>query len=206
MAIPIEGQNQSSLDMSGQETGLLTTPANLGQLWRQWLAIIELFARQGRTHSQVDPKNYLILHRGLIATCRALARDLDNPKREIYERMDRLVSPWLSVGALEKADREILNDLLLVCRVIDRQLGGRRGGTVVRRCVALVLVALIATGSLLLVPKVDGITSPYLDWAKGRLLEARWVITHSDGMAWLFVGGAVVTVLAIYLVSRTARG
>jgi hypothetical protein len=206
MATTIKGTNPVGDDSDGPGPGRRAGPTELGRLWRRWLAVVELMARNGRARSRLDPDDYRALHRELMEACRALARAPDNPKKWLYEHMERLVSPWLSVGALEQADGEIIDDLLFLCRQLDRQLSGRRWGAVIRRGAAWAFLILIAAGSWLVVRRFEGPLSPLLGWVKGKWLEARWLITHSEGGWWLFAGAALVTLVAIYLVSRTGRG
>jgi hypothetical protein len=207
MGAPIERMTPPGADASWPGKGQPAAAAGLVRLWRQWLAIVEMFARFERARRRVDPHEYQSLQRRLVDTCRALARVPGLPNGGVYDRMERLVSPWLTLGALEQADGEILNDLLTLGRQLDRQLGGGRWWPGIRRgAVRALVVALIAAGSLLAVRRTDRFLSPLLNWGKGKWLEVRWAFTRSDSSLWWFLGAALVTLLAIYLVSRTARG
>jgi uncharacterized iron-regulated membrane protein len=119
--------------------------------------------------------------------------------------MERLAAPWVSVEALEKSDREFLTDLVLLCRRLNRRLGVRRRQVRFRRVAALVLIALIAAGVVMVVQRDDGLLSLLQTWARGKALELRWAVTRLDFGLWLGAFAILMTALGIYLVSRTAR-
>jgi serine/threonine protein kinase len=107
---PIEGS------ASGAE------PATLQRTWRQWTAIVELFAlRRSRLH--VDWQAYHNLHQTLIEACRTRARAADESERTFYRHLEDLVLPWITPKALAQVDREILFSLLLCCRRAEQELG-----------------------------------------------------------------------------------
>jgi hypothetical protein len=154
----------------------------------------------------VDPDGYRALCRDLLAACRARADAEMGAGREPYVQMEGLVAPWVSVASLEQADAEILSHLLALGRHLSRQVGGRRWGIRLGRGLAWFLVlALLAAGATFVLQGTCGDLSPLLRWGVGQALEARSLLLHSGYEPWLFVGAAVLTVLAIYVVSRTAR-
>ena len=105
-----------------EQSGSAAEPATLQKSWRQWTAIVELFAlRRSRRH--VDWQAYHDLHEELIEGCRARAAVADEAKRSFYRQMEDLVLPWLTPKALAQADREILFSLLLFCRQAEQELG-----------------------------------------------------------------------------------
>jgi hypothetical protein len=90
--------------------------------WRQWTAIVELFAlRRSRCH--VDWQAYHILHQALIEACRTRAAAADEAERTFYRHLEDLALPWLTPKALAQVDREILFSLLLCCRRAEQELG-----------------------------------------------------------------------------------
>ncbi len=97
-------------------------PATLQRAWRQWTAVVELFAlRRSRRH--VDWQAYHNLHRALIEACRASAAAADEGERTFYRHLEDLALPWLTPKALAQVDREILFSLLLCCRRAEQELG-----------------------------------------------------------------------------------
>jgi hypothetical protein len=97
-------------------------PANLERTWRQWTAIVELFAlRRSRRH--VNWQAYHNLHQVLIEACRSRASAADAAERTFYRHLEDLALPWLTPKALAQVDREILFSLLLCCRRAEQELG-----------------------------------------------------------------------------------
>jgi serine/threonine protein kinase len=97
--------------------------AELKSQWRAWTAIVELFALR-RTRRRVDPNDYELLHNQLIRTCRSRAEASDATSRPLYESLETLARPWLTLGSLVRLDREILFDLLIRCRQAELRLHG----------------------------------------------------------------------------------
>jgi serine/threonine protein kinase len=97
--------------------------AELKSQWRAWTAVIELFALR-RTRRRVDPQDYELLHNQLIRACRSRAEASDEAKRPLYESLETLAQPWLTLGSLVRLDREILFDLLIRCRQAELRLNG----------------------------------------------------------------------------------
>jgi serine/threonine protein kinase len=96
-------------------------PATLERLWRQWTAIVELFAlRRSRRH--VDWQAYQELHQGLIEAARTRAAEADGALRAFFRHLEELALPWLTPKTLAQVDREILFSLLLCCRRAEQEL------------------------------------------------------------------------------------
>jgi hypothetical protein len=94
----------------------------LQRAWRQWTAIVELFAlRRSRRH--VDWQAYHDLHQALIEACRTRAAAADEAGRTFYRHLEDLALPWLTPKALAQVDQEILFSLLLCCRRAEQELG-----------------------------------------------------------------------------------
>jgi hypothetical protein len=177
----------------------------LGYLWHRWLTVVALVAHVGTARGRVDPDEYRALLRELLEACRTGA-EATGAGRELCEQMERLVAPWVSVAALEQAGAEVLNDLLALGRLLGRQVGGRRWRVRLGPGWAWFFVlAMLAAGATFGLQAAAGALSPLIRWGVGKVLEARSLLLHSGYDLWLFAGAAVLTVLAIYLVSRTAR-
>jgi hypothetical protein len=100
-------------------------PDSLAAHWHRWTAVVEFCARRRPARRRLDPREYHALYCELTASCRDLAYSGDEAGRDYYERLEATVRPWLSLRALERADREVLSSLLDRCRQVDRELGGR---------------------------------------------------------------------------------
>jgi hypothetical protein len=88
----------------------------------------------------VSPRAYEALQAALVAACREQAV-ADPARREYYEGLAGLVSPWLTTRVLEQTDRTLLLDLADQCRRVDRELNGADWRGVARACAPGLLAA-----------------------------------------------------------------
>jgi hypothetical protein len=172
------------------------------RLWRDWTAVVEMFARR-EAYGRITPEEYAALHGELRRT---LAGMLDGPERAYYEGLAKMAAPWLSIDVLENADREILLNLLVRCREIQRQLGIHRPIVVLRRWARrtlglLALLALILLGFRM----ADSVLFPVWRWMKEEFIILRWALRRSGDVPWFVLLGAIVILVGMYVLSRTAR-
>lgn len=178
----------------------------LRSCWNRWTAIIELFARRRPGRSRVEPRSYAALHRELLATCRALGATADEATRAHCASMEDLAGPWLTPHVLDRADREILLDLMFRCRAIRRELSGRRLPEESGRWAGLLLlIAGIVAAGALLVWSADGILAPAVDRLDHWAAVARVALRRSSTTDRLGVLALVVVVSSIFVASRTSR-
>src|SRR4051794_14705257 len=100
---------------------------SLQKSWSRWTAIVDLFARRRPARSRVDSAAYLAIHRDLINDLRALTESADAEEQAYLRDLEMLASPWLNLKSLARTDREILENLLMRCRTVEHELGGRNG-------------------------------------------------------------------------------
>jgi hypothetical protein len=178
----------------------------LRKCWRRWAHIVELFARRRPARKRVDPQAYVELHRELTHMCRVLAPSANEAEATLYRYLEGLVQPWLNLAVLDRAERDILFDLLIRCREVETQLGGRtRIRLLAARGVGFVLASCFFVITLL--------------WLSGSLVSLRTIlyrarswsdelwfnVSHASEVQYLFFVGCALIVVCIYLVSRTAR-
>jgi hypothetical protein len=178
----------------------------LRKTWRSWTETVELFARRRRARKRVDPQTYVKLHRELLEKCRALAAAANDVEAVFYRYLEDLAGPWLDPAVLSRADRDILFDLVLRCRQVDEQLGGRswlrwllswRPFAPAAAVTFVIIVLWMGKISVLLRTSIDAVRG----WAE----DISYSITHStDEQRW-FVVACVVVAVSIYTASRTAR-
>jgi hypothetical protein len=174
--------------------------------WRRWVAIVELFALRRPARRRVDRHEYRVLHKELLERCRTLAESANEVETAFYRYLESLAQPWLSPAVFVRADREILLDLLVRCRQADLQLGGRSwvrsiAGWVIPAIVisALFVVLLVVLGAL------DRAGFAVLERLRGWSDDLWFAVKRSTEIQRLFFVGAVLVVVSIIIVSRTAR-
>jgi hypothetical protein len=186
--------------------------AALARCLRRWTALVALFARRTPGRLRMSERHYHLLHQELIAACRALAAIPEAPRRELGPMLEKLAQPWLTCSALERADRDILLDLLARCRQAERDMGVGRpalavlpwalGTLLLAGAAALVGLAAQASGTLRspLGPQLRDLAQ-LRAWTQPAWILVRWLVTVPSMLA---VGAAVI-VIAIVLVARAAR-
>ncbi len=190
---------------TGAPDGLPDVSA-LRRPWRQWAAAVELFARRRRGRRRVDPRAYQAVHGELLAACRALAASCEGEQRARCQRLEEMVRPWMSCRVLELAEAEILLDLLARCRQAEREWGLRTRADAARRWLGpgLALLAALAAAGFL-AATANWLLLPAWGWLKDWL-HVTWLgVKRSSDLELLGVGGVLVVLVAIYVVSRAAR-
>jgi hypothetical protein len=117
-----------------------------------------------------------------------------------------MAQPWCTLHSLEHGDPEILLDLWLHCQQLQRELGGRPLRSRLRGCAGPAAVVLLLVGlGFLGVQTADKVFFPLMSWAKDWIMVGRFTVSRWGQLS-LFLGlGAVVTLVALYLVSRARR-
>jgi hypothetical protein len=178
----------------------------LQKCWGQWTEIIELFALRRRARKRLDPRAYVELHRELTERCRVLARSSNDVEAAFYRYLEDLVQPWLDLAILTRCERDILFDLLIRCRQIETQLGGRSWFRSVPAWCPPALVAMFFFAIMLLwMGRFSILLTTILnharDWSDDLYLRA----IHSSDAERLFLIGCILVAISIYAVSRTAK-
>jgi hypothetical protein len=184
----------------------VTELATLRQHWRKWTAIVERFARRCRERHWLHAEEYQRLYKELIGSCRSLAGTADEAQEAFYQRLESLAQPWLTCQVLEKADREILLDLLERCQQIQKELSGRMGVSLPWRWKTPVF-ALAAAGAVLflLIWTADWVWFPLLGWLKEAWQEKWNAIAKWSAAQQLIVAGFTVSLIAMCLVWHRVR-
>jgi hypothetical protein len=89
------------------------------------------------------------LHQQLLQTIRARAAVAEGPERDLYQELEELVTPWVSLRSLAREDREILGDLLAHCQHVERILKGPPASVTREVWVAMGLIGLAGVFALL---------------------------------------------------------
>jgi hypothetical protein len=178
----------------------------LRRLFKRWAAIVELFARRRPARKRVEAKAYVRIHRELIASCRVQAASANEVEAAFFRYMEDLAQPWLDLAVLGRADRDILFDLLIRCRHINVQLGGRSWTPLQWNWeIPAVLGTLFFAIMLLCMSKFSVGLSTILDYARGWSDDLWFSVARSSELQRLTVIGCVLVVVAMIAVSRTAR-
>jgi hypothetical protein len=175
----------------------------LAKLLRRWLVLLELFARQGHGPARIDLREYQALHRDLLEAARGLAETSHGAEKTGYEQLERLILPWLTPEVMVQTDREILLDLLSQGRQLERELGARpwlarlwHGSVPLLKVFGPALVVLVVGKTIWLWAHAW-----FVDW----FYPLWWTVRHASDTEWLFIGGLVVTLLAVYIAARVSR-
>jgi hypothetical protein len=174
--------------------------------WRRWTDIVDLFARRRPARRRVGSQEYAVLHKALIQDCRTLAESAGEEEAAYYRQLEDLVQPWLNPSILARADREILMDLLIRCRQVEYQLGGRPWTRTASGWAPMaVLASLFAVGLVLGIAALGGLGSSALELLRGWSTEVWIAVRRSSDIQRLSFIGLVLIIVSIVVVSRTAR-
>jgi hypothetical protein len=191
---------------------------------------VALFALKRPARRRVNPRVYASLRANLIAACQSLAA-ADDGNGGYYARLERMVRPWINLRALDRTDGEILFMLLEQCREVERELKGRRWRLEWPSRVGAVLpparagtgrrwrpewrlrfgpalgVAVAAAVGLGLVWALQSqrVDLPGLDALRDAARTVWLTIKYSDQSLQWSVGGVLLIIAAIIVVSRSAR-
>lgn len=176
--------------------------AGLRRCWRNWSDVVERFAMGHPSRHRFEPKQYETLHRELRAACQKQASD--DPERGYYESLDVLVRPWLSLNALEQADRVILKSVLERCREVDRRMNGRDWLHSIRLWKQQAFLAVVVLG-LVGVLAYTGAWRSIRDGVEFMAMLVTRTFSDLTLIQGIAVGGVVAALFGIWLVARTAR-
>jgi hypothetical protein len=167
---------------------------------------VALFARSRPARKRVNSDDYAELHRELVSQVRAMTHSANDMEATFYRYLEDLIQPWLDTHILARAERDILFDLLIRCRRVEKQLGGRSWLRVIRTGSAIALLGASFFAIILLCivgPPVQLLT--ILNGVRGGLDVILARIVHSTDLERLFLIGSVLTAALIYSMSRTAQ-
>jgi hypothetical protein len=168
--------------------------------------VVEAVARRRSDLHHMDGQEYRVLHSRITTTCKELAGSGDEARRKLYEDLEATVQPWLSPRVLAHADSEILAHLLVRCRTIERELGGRAWARAIRRPAALALFLIVAaTLAVVTVWSARGLRTALAEGFQDVSNAIRLVLWRSSDLEKWSALAVVVILLSIYNVSRTAR-
>ena len=179
------------------------SPPSWRHQWRRWTEVVVGFALRRPARWRVRPREYEALQAALVSACREPA-GADPDRREYYEGLAALVSPWLTTRVLEQTDRSLLLDLADRCQRVDRELNGDDWGRVIRtwggRLLAGVgVICFLAVG----IPLAG-------DWIGGWLEDVRRSVRLAVGeltlMQQYLAAGIGISLLAMGLLRYTRQG
>jgi hypothetical protein len=186
---------------AGDTTGL----AVLGPQWRRWTAVVARQAKR-RGGSRLSPTDYDALYRELLAACRALAKMGDIDQQPYARRLEALVRPWLAARAFDRADPDILFDLLAQCRRIDRELNGRDWGAVARAWLRPAVACLTGAALMAMVLlALSWVPQPLDDWLRHEWWVVRVAVQESTDIQRFLAVGVVVALGAAFWAHRARR-
>jgi serine/threonine protein kinase len=128
----------------------VSAPSSLRKAWRQWARTVEILAFGLGPHRLPSLRDYKTLHHQLLQSIRARVAVADRPERDLYQGLDDLITPWVSLRSLAREDREILCDLFVRCHHFERILKGHRSDLTREAWVIAGLFGLVGATAVLL--------------------------------------------------------
>jgi hypothetical protein len=166
----------------------------LRQCWRQWLEVVEVYARGERV--QVDAEGYRVVRALLLEHCRAAT---GGTRPAVLQRLESVVEPWLTPQTLAATDRQTLASLLQHCARLNRELLGPQSRSLWRRALLPGAVAAVAVASWY-VGEAFGLTANVL-----TALSPLWTFLRARPLLSLGVAAPVVLLAGTWLLSRLLR-
>jgi hypothetical protein len=178
----------------------------LRRCWGRWTRVVDLFARRKRARKQVDEQEYVKLHHELVQKCRLMADSVNDEDSSFYRYLEELAEPWLHLSVLERAERDILFDLLVRSRQAKDRLRGRsRIGEFPIWIVLVPVIPLFFSIMLLWMRDIPLFYGLSLDRVRGWSDVLWYNVMHASSSQWLFFAGCALVGISIYFVTRTAR-
>ena len=164
-------------------------------LWQRWTEFVAGIAGDKKRRVRIDPTEYEALHRALLAACQAMITRAQADAHTWLRHLQQVVEPWMTASSLEQIDNELLQDILVRCRAVDREIGGHGwGATLLRRQrwhIALVVSCLVAP-PLVVAITYWGELSPSDSFQTGWRSTRRLVQATGDGGFWFLATCAAV--------------
>jgi hypothetical protein len=135
-----------------------------------------------------------------------VASTAENGHCDFYRDLANIAQPWLTPRALAMAEHEILSDLLLLCRQVERKLAQRAWVGAARQWVkrgsavlgGAAVAVLLAWGGAEIWRRVQ---DPIQEWA-----QLVWLAFKQTGeVHGLLIVGVIAIPASMYLISRLAR-
>jgi hypothetical protein len=178
----------------------------LRNCWGRWTDIVEVFARRRQARKRIEGGAYVKLHREVVERCRLLAASANEVEKTFYSYLEDLARPWLDLAVLDRAERDILFDLLIRCQDAEKQLAGRtRRRSRMTGAKPAMLGAIIFVIVLLWTSRFSVLSSIILDHVRSLSDDFYFRVVHSSDLERLFVVGCLLVATSIYTVSRTAK-
>jgi serine/threonine protein kinase len=90
--------------------------------WHHWLAIVEVSVKRRGARHWINPRAYQALQAGLVNMCRAEASSGERKRRDFFQRLQGLISPWVTAETLTQTELEIHFSLLELCRQMELEI------------------------------------------------------------------------------------
>ncbi len=178
----------------------------LRRSWREWTRIVDLHYRRRRARKQVLPEEYARLHKELTGCCQALAASDDPARQAFYGSLQGLAQPWLTLGTLERADREILLSLLNCCQAAEKQLHCAGRFAWLSHWLLTAFYALGACALLVLALEVvRRLDIPIVKHARDWSVRMLWLVQHLSDAERLIGLSILAALVAMYILSRLRR-
>ncbi len=179
--------------------------------WKQWTAIIRLFALRADKRHALSEDNYNALHATLCQLCPAAEEDGTGAKAADATPLRKLIAPWSTLQSLERANRALIDQLYDHCLEARDLIDGSHA-TRIRKRTALELAAGVIVLALAAGAGICATSSSSGSWSVARMVR-QWfddvqqaIFSLGYGVESLLAAG-VATLVAMMIVCRaTGRG
>jgi serine/threonine protein kinase len=96
--------------------------------WHHWVVIIEVSLQQREARHWINRRAFAALQTELVQACRAEASEGERARRAFFQRLQGLVSPWVTPDTLTQTELEIHLSLLQLCQQAEAEMS-TWGGT-----------------------------------------------------------------------------
>src|SRR4051794_15751917 len=90
-------------------------PTRVLPVWQRWVRVLASLVERRRL-GQIDESSFAELYRSLTQACHDGAAAAVGEERAFYEALESLVSPWVTLSVLTRAEPAVVRELLRRCR------------------------------------------------------------------------------------------
>jgi serine/threonine protein kinase len=175
-------------------------PAEVRAKWDQWTALVELLAT-GSMRVKIKDAAYEQLYKTLVKLVRHPAADATEDQRRVYQRMESIVAPWLSLYTFAQTDPVVIASLWQRCRQLETLLvpAGRSFNFLLWMAFAIIVVLVAALGTQMTHISWLQFDPGWTTWTRFKV----WL--RANPLMAIAAVSPVMVVLTAFLLTRSGR-